>query len=126
MGRCKGAMQCNSKRTRRDDSQPSQSASGSETNLPSHYNVDEDPSLIVDYNKSTPFPSPRSGYEQSALMGHMSPSFEAPVLEEACMLPASEGKTSSPAPTSAATKNERATPKKAVATQLDVTSQADA
>ena len=118
-------MQSSTKRTRRDDSQPSQSASGTETNLPSHYNVDEDLSLIVDYNESTPLPSPQSGDEQSELMRHMSPSFEAPVLEEASMIPASEGKTSSPAPTSAATNPERATSKEAVATQSGVTPQTD-
>ena len=86
-------------------------------NLPSHYNVDEDPSLIVDYNDNTPFPSPQSGDEQSALMGHMYPSFEAPALEGASILPPSEGKTSSPAPTSAATKTEHADSKGVVATQ---------
>ncbi|CAI5702836.1 unnamed protein product [Peronospora effusa] len=41
------------------------------------------------------------------------------------MLPASEGKTSSPVPTSAATKTERATSKGVVATQSEVTPQAD-
>ncbi|CAI5702375.1 unnamed protein product [Peronospora effusa] len=93
-------------RTRRDNSQPSQSASGTEVNLPSHYNVYEDPSLIVDYNETAPLPSPQSGDEHSALMGHMSPSFKAPVLEGSSMLPASEGNTSSPAPTSAATQSD--------------------
>ncbi|CAI5707476.1 unnamed protein product [Peronospora effusa] len=86
----KAPMQSSTKRTRRDLSQPSQSASGTGVDLPSHDNVDEDPSLIVDYNETTPLPSPQSGDEQSALMGHMSPSFEAPVLEEASMLPTSE------------------------------------
>ncbi|CAI5716737.1 unnamed protein product [Peronospora effusa] len=86
----KTPMQFSTKRTRRDLSQPSQSASGTEVNLPSHDNVDEDSSLIVYYNDSTPLPSPQSGDEQSSLMGHMSPSFEAPVLEEASMLSASE------------------------------------
>ncbi|CAI5709824.1 unnamed protein product [Peronospora effusa] len=121
----KAPMQSSTKRTRRDLSQPSQSASGTGVNLPSHDNVDEDPSLIVDYNETTPLPSPQSGDEHSALMGHMSPSFEAPVLEEASMLPTSEGKTSSSAPTSAATKTERATSIGVAATQSDVTSQAD-
>ncbi|CAI5715543.1 unnamed protein product [Peronospora effusa] len=104
-------MQSSTKRTRRDDSQPSQSALGTKTNIPSHHNVNEDPSLIVDYNETTPLPSPQSGDEHSALMGRMSPKFEAPVLEEAFMLPASESKASSPAPTSAATNAERATSK---------------
>ena len=113
----KAPMQSSTKRTRRDLSQPSQSASVTETNLPSHDNVDEDPSLIVDYNETTPFPSPQSGDEQSALMGHMYPSFEAPALEGASILPPSEGKTSSPAPTSAATKTEHAASKGVVATQ---------
>ncbi|CAI5726821.1 unnamed protein product [Peronospora effusa] len=121
----KAPMQSSTKRTRRDLSQPSQSASGTGVDLPSHDNVDEDPSLIVDYNETTPLPSPQSGDEHSTLMGHMSPSFEAPVLEEASMLSTSEGKTSSSAPTSAATKTERATLKGVVATQSDVTPQAD-
>ena len=112
----KAPMQSSTKRTRRDLSQPLQSASGTGVKLPSHDNVDEEPSLIVDYNETTPLPSPQSGDEHSALMGRMSPSFEAPVLEEASMLPTSEGKTPSSAPTSAATKTEHATSKGVVAT----------
>ncbi|CAI5719703.1 unnamed protein product [Peronospora effusa] len=87
--------------------------------------MDEDPYLIVDYNETTPLPSTQSGDEHSALMGHMSLSFEAPVLEEASILPTSEGKTPSSAPRSAATKTEHATSKGVVATQSDVTPQAD-
>ena len=121
----KAPMQSSTKRTRRDSSQLSQSASGTGVNLPSHYNVDEDPSLIVDYNETTPLPSPQSGDEHSALMRHMSPSFEAPVPVEASMLPTSEGKASSSAPKSAATTTEHATSKGVVSTQSDVTPQAD-
>ena len=74
------------KRTRRDNSPPSPSVSvatptsnvGPSTghNDPSHSpSADDDPSLIVDYNESTPLPSPHSGDEHSALMGHNSPSW---------------------------------------------------
>ena len=85
-------------------------------NDPSHSpSADDDPSLIVDYNESTSLPSPHSGDEHSALMGHKSPIDEAHNLEEASMLPDSEEHASSPAPTSAATVTERAAPKGAVA-----------
>uniref|UniRef100_A0AAV1TGM3 Uncharacterized protein n=1 Tax=Peronospora matthiolae TaxID=2874970 RepID=A0AAV1TGM3_9STRA len=113
-------MQSSTKRTRRDDSQPSQSTPGARSKFPSHYNVDNILSVIVDCNETTPLPSPQSGDEQSALMGHMSPPFEAPNLEGASMLPASEGHASSPASTSAATNSERATSKEVGASQQQV------
>ncbi|CAI5721605.1 unnamed protein product [Peronospora farinosa] len=78
----KAPMQSSTKRTRRELSQPSQSASGTEVNLPSHYNVVEDPYLIVDYNETTPLPSPQSGDEQSALMGHVPYHLRHPSLRE--------------------------------------------
>ena len=69
----------------------------------------------MDYNESTPLPSPHSGDEHSVLMGNKSPIAEAPNLEEASMLPDNEEHASSPAPTSAATVTECAAPKGAVA-----------
>ncbi|CAI5714900.1 unnamed protein product [Peronospora farinosa] len=62
----KEPMQSSTKRTRRDLSQPSQSASDTGVDLPSHDNVDEYPFLIVDYNETTPFPSPQSGDEHNS------------------------------------------------------------
>ena len=127
----KAPIQTHTKRTRRDYSPPSPSLSvatptanvGPSTghNDPSHSpSADDDPSLIVDYNESTPLPSPHSGDEHSALMGHKSPIDEASKLEEASMLPDNEEHASSPAPTSAATVTERAAPKGAVASQQEV------
>ncbi|CAI5701429.1 unnamed protein product [Peronospora effusa] len=87
---------------------------------PSHDGADENLSLIVDYNESTRLPSPQSGDEHSALMGHLSPSFEVHNLQEAFMLPDSEGHASSSAPTSAAITNERAASNETAATQQQV------
>uniref|UniRef100_A0AAV1V526 Uncharacterized protein n=1 Tax=Peronospora matthiolae TaxID=2874970 RepID=A0AAV1V526_9STRA len=101
-------MQSSTKRTRRDDSQPSQSTPGARSNLSSHNSVDDELSVSVDYNDTTPLPSPQSGDVQSALMGYMSPPLEAPNLEGASMLPASEFHAASPASTSAANISERA------------------
>ena len=126
----KAPSQTNTKRTRRDNSPPSPSASvatpasnvgpSTEHNDPSHSpSADDDPSLIVDYNESTPLPSPHSGNEYSALMGHESPIGEASNLEEASLLPDDEVHASSPAPTNAATDTERAAPKGAVASLGD-------
>ena len=75
----KAPSQTNTKRTRRDNSPPSPSASvatpasndgpSTEHNDPSHSpSADDDPSLIVDYNESTPLPSPHSGDEHSAFL----------------------------------------------------------
>ncbi|CAI5721844.1 unnamed protein product [Peronospora farinosa] len=87
---------------------------------PSHDGADENLSLIVDYNESTRLPSPQSGDEHSALMVHLSPSFEVLNLQEAFMLPDSEGHASSSAPTSAAITNERAASNETAATQQQV------
>ena len=127
----KAPIQTHTKRTRRDNSPPSPSVSfatptsnsGPSTghNDPSHSpSADDDSSLIVDYNESTPLPSPHSGDEHSVLMGHDSPSGEASNLEEASMLPDSKSTVSSTAPSGVATDTERAAPKGTAAAQQKV------
>ena len=85
--------------------------------------MDEDPSLIVDYNESTPLPSPHSGAEHSELMGYKSPNApmdEADDLKEASMLPDSKSTVRLTAPSGVATDTERAAPKGTAAAQKKV------
>ena len=70
----------NTKRTRRDDKSGTQSAAVASTtavattttvaSTTSHEDPsnEEDPSLLVDYEESTPAPSPQSGDEDNRLM----------------------------------------------------------
>lgn len=116
----KAPKQTSAKRTHRDDSQSSRSdsvatptsnvGSSTEHNDPPHlFSEDVDPSLVVDYNESTPLPSPHSSDEHSELMRSTSPSApmrEAGELEEASLLPGSEIPASSTVPSGAATSTE--------------------